>query len=312
MSIRHCAIQNEQSSWGRDLNEDPVEATRSYRWYVEFGRDGVANDDEQTHEEASSLFTVSYTVQLTAADGACWMIRVETPMNRLRTPSSFYSLCIRIHVYDHQLQRIPESVILAGRSRGLGLDTGFDDIQRTGDETGQRPSKETAHEECGVVLWVRENSKPHLISRGIQNTLHPVICHDEHGGIGHVHENGREVRRVERAHSLLFDDGAESNEGTRVQAQLHSLLHHVQRRHHRIVRQRSEGSGNGRGVHAQCRMKEYSEIRNTGYSYCSCRPDTLWWIRIWRSTRRGRECTHTGWDSCPSRALALRCVVRML
>lgn len=70
------------------MNEDPVEATGSYRWYVEFGKDGVAND-EQTPEEASSLFTVSYTVQLTAADGACWMMRVETPMNRLLTPSSF-------------------------------------------------------------------------------------------------------------------------------------------------------------------------------------------------------------------------------
>ena len=39
----------------------------------------------------SNRLTVSYTVQLSAAAGACCMIRVDTPINSDRTPSSFTS-----------------------------------------------------------------------------------------------------------------------------------------------------------------------------------------------------------------------------
>lgn len=56
----------------------------------------------------------------------------------------------------------------------------------------------------------------YLVSRRIQDALHPVVRHDEHGRVGNVHQNGGEVRCIQRAKSLILQDGAESDVGTGV------------------------------------------------------------------------------------------------
>lgn len=59
---------------------------------------------------ANNRFTLSYTVQLSAAEGACCIIRVETPINRERTPSSFYASHSPTLPHEHQLEGLQNPV----------------------------------------------------------------------------------------------------------------------------------------------------------------------------------------------------------
>lgn len=80
---------------------------------------------------ANNRFTLSYTVQLSAAEGACCIIRVETPINRERTPSSFYASRPPALSHEHQLEGLPEPSVLSrddGAVAGLSLDPRLDHI----------------------------------------------------------------------------------------------------------------------------------------------------------------------------------------
>ena len=90
-----------------------------------------AQHTENRQHQFSSRLTVSYTVQLSAAEGACCMMRVDTPMNRERMPSSFYASSARTGTHHHQLARLPEAGVLPLNNdavSSLRLDARFDDI----------------------------------------------------------------------------------------------------------------------------------------------------------------------------------------
>ena len=143
----------------------------------------------------------------------------------------------------------------------------------------------------------------YLVSRRIQDALHPVVRHDEHGRVGNVHQNGGEVRCIQRAKSLILQDGAESDVGTGVETQLHPLLHHIQRRHDRIVGDRCESAGDRGGIRMHC--GEEAQIDNGGYVCCPFLPDRPLWTRKSKSTMRGRGCTRRAWETCLSKELSI-------
>lgn len=169
-------------------------------------------------------------------------------------PSSFYSSFFPHKSHHHQLQRAPKAHVLPRGATRLRLDARFDHVQRAGDEPRERTGEEAAHEEGAVVLRVRVCVETHLLAGGVEDALHPVVGHHQYGGVRHVHQDGGEVRGVQRAHALRAQDRTERHEWPRVETQLHPLLHHVERRHHRVVGKRGERAG-----HCGCIGMEWGE-----------------------------------------------------